>query len=93
MDIKTVSVTEAVRNFSDYINRIAYRGEHFVLTKGNKMVAEIRPVPSGKFLGELPNLLESLPSLEVQDIKQFEEGIKEYRIRGNKSEVRDPWDS
>lgn len=31
---KTVSVTELVRNFSDYLNRVTYRGEGFTLVRG-----------------------------------------------------------
>lgn len=37
-------VSEAVRNFADYINRVAYRGESFTLVRGNKPVAELAPV-------------------------------------------------
>ena len=37
---KTRSVTEVARHFADYINRVVYRGERFVLMRGNKPVAE-----------------------------------------------------
>lgn len=44
---QTLSVTEAARHFAEYINRVAYRGESFVLVRGNKPVAELRPLPMG----------------------------------------------
>jgi antitoxin (DNA-binding transcriptional repressor) of toxin-antitoxin stability system len=60
---QTLSVTEVARHFAEYINRVAYRGECFVLMRGNKLIAELRPVPVGKRLAELPALLSSLPHL------------------------------
>ncbi len=32
---ETCSVTEVARNFADYVNRVVYRGERFVLVRGN----------------------------------------------------------
>ena len=46
---KKVIVSEAVRNFADYINRVAYRGESFTLIRGNKPVAEL--ASTGKMIG------------------------------------------
>jgi antitoxin (DNA-binding transcriptional repressor) of toxin-antitoxin stability system len=60
---QTLSLTEVARHFAEYINRVAYRGECFVLMRGNKLIAELRPVPVGKRLAELPVLLSSLPHL------------------------------
>ena len=51
MHTTTLSVTEMVRGFSDYVNRVAYRGERFILVKGRKPVAELRPLPAGRLLG------------------------------------------
>jgi antitoxin (DNA-binding transcriptional repressor) of toxin-antitoxin stability system len=58
---QTLSVTEVARHFAEYINRVAYRGECFVLMRGNKPIAELRPLPVGKRLAELPAVLASLP--------------------------------
>ena len=60
---QALSVTEIARHFAEYINRVAYRGESFVLVRGNKPMAELRPLPTGKQLAELPALLASLPHL------------------------------
>ena len=44
--MRTLSVTEAVRNFADLVNRAFYQGAHFRLTRGGRAVAELWP-PSG----------------------------------------------
>lgn len=36
---ETLTVTEVVRHFADYVNRVVYRRESFVLVRGNKPVA------------------------------------------------------
>ena len=54
---QTLSVTEAARHFAEYINRVLYRGESFILVRGNKPIAELRPLPTGRQLAELPALL------------------------------------
>ena len=64
---RKATVTEVVRNFADYINRVAYRGERFLLERGGKVVAELRPVPEGRRLGDLPGILDSLPHLGPDD--------------------------
>ena len=93
MRITSITVTEAVRNFSEYINRIAYRGEHFVLVKGKKAVAELGPVPSGRSLGELPDVLASLPALPPEEAKAFGEDISRSKEASAEDELRDPWAS
>jgi prevent-host-death family protein len=47
MEICTISVTEASRNFSDCVNRARYQGTSFLLVKGGVPVARILPA-SGK---------------------------------------------
>ena len=43
MSEKSISVTEAARNFSDCINRARYQGTTFIIHKGGKPVARIVP--------------------------------------------------
>jgi antitoxin (DNA-binding transcriptional repressor) of toxin-antitoxin stability system len=75
MSTKVLTVTEAVRHFSDYISRVAYRNETFVLRKGNKPVAELRPLPTGRRLGDLPALFRSVPHLAKDDAVAFEKDV------------------
>ncbi len=87
------SVTEVARNFADYINRVAFRGERFTLMRGNKPVAELRPVPSGGRLGELPELLASLPRLSPDDASALAEDIETARSELSEQPLHDPWAS
>jgi antitoxin (DNA-binding transcriptional repressor) of toxin-antitoxin stability system len=87
------SVTEVARNFADYINRVAFRGERFTLMRGNKPVAELRPVPSGGRLGELPELLASLPRLSPDDASALGEDIETARSELSEQPLHDPWAS
>ena len=79
MHTTTLSVTEMVRGFSDYVNRVAYRRERFILLKGRKPVAELRPVPTGRLLGELEDVLRSLPALNAAEAADFAADIEEAR--------------
>jgi antitoxin (DNA-binding transcriptional repressor) of toxin-antitoxin stability system len=88
-----VSVTDVLRNFSDYINRVVYRGERFVLLRGGKAVAELTPVPSGRRLGDLPNLVASIPRLSEDEASAFAEDLERVRREGSALPDRDPWAS
>jgi antitoxin (DNA-binding transcriptional repressor) of toxin-antitoxin stability system len=88
---QTLSVTEIARHFAEYINRVAYRGECFVLVRGNKPIAELRPLPVGKRLAELPALLASLPHLSSTEAAQFAADLTAAREELARVEVHDPW--
>ena len=87
------TVTELLRNFSDYINRVAYRGERFVVIRGGKPVAEISPVPVGTRLAELPALFDSLPRLDEEDATDFARDLERFRGELDAQEPVDPWES
>ncbi|MBA4159971.1 MAG: type II toxin-antitoxin system Phd/YefM family antitoxin [Gemmatimonadetes bacterium] len=87
------SVTEVARHFADYINRVAFRGERFTLMRGNKPVAELRPVPAGRRLGELPEVLASLPRLSLKDAAALAEDLDTVRRQLAEQPLRDPWAS
>jgi antitoxin (DNA-binding transcriptional repressor) of toxin-antitoxin stability system len=93
MRTTSVSVTKMVRGFSDYVNRVAYRGERFILLKGRKPVAELRPVPAGRLLGELEDVLRSLRALNAAEAADFAADVEEARTRLPREEFRDPWQS
>ena len=88
-----LSVTEMVRGFSDYVNRVAYRGERFILLKGRRPVAELRPLPSGRLLGELEDVLRSLPGLTLAEAADFAADIDAARAALPPEELQDPWQS
>jgi antitoxin (DNA-binding transcriptional repressor) of toxin-antitoxin stability system len=87
------SVTEVARHFADYVNRVAFRGERFTLMRGKKPVAELRPVPAGRRLGELPELLSSLPRLSAEDAAALAEDLDAARQEIAEQPLRDAWAS
>jgi prevent-host-death family protein len=57
-----VSATDAARHFSDLVNRVAYRGEEFVVERAGAPVCRIVPVaPTRCTVEELSHHLETLP--------------------------------
>ncbi len=88
-----LSVTRLVRNFAEYINRVAYRGERFLVVRGKKPVAELGPVPAGRRLGELPDVLASLPHLSEADAVGLAEDLRKAREELSQAPARDPWQS
>ncbi len=90
----TATVTDVLRNFSDYVNRVAYRGERFVLTRGGKEVAELTPtIPAGGRLADLPALLSGLPRLDAAEAEAFAEDLDHIREEANRELPGDPWAS
>lgn len=63
--MERINVTQAVRQFSDLLNRVFYQKASFELERGNKVIARITPAPQesslkvkdlNKFFAELPTL-------------------------------------
>jgi len=88
----TLTVTEMARKFADYINRVAYRGDRFILTRGNKPVAEIRPLPRKLTGREFAEIWKSLPHLTPEEAEEFGRDIDAAREELNKIPIRDPWE-
>jgi antitoxin (DNA-binding transcriptional repressor) of toxin-antitoxin stability system len=88
-----VTVTQVARHFADYVNRVAYRRESFTLVRGNKPLAELRPLPAGKRLSELPALVASLPHLSASEAADFADDLAAAQAELAQAEVRDAWRS
>ncbi len=76
---KTINATEAVRKFSEILNSIKYRGNHYLIVRGGKPVASISPVEVSvkeRSLGELKELLKKIPRLG-DEAEKFEVDLKE----------------
>lgn len=65
--MRTLSVTDAARNFSDVINRVRYQGEVAVLTKGGKEVARLSPMRRPITGGELAAVWRKLRLLSAKE--------------------------
>lgn len=87
------TVTEVARNFAEYVNRVAFGGESFVLMRGKKPVAELRPVPVGRRLEELPGILDSLPRLSQDEAAELAGDLDRAREELGGVPLRDPWAS
>ncbi|GAB4249918.1 MAG: hypothetical protein OHK005_16800 [Candidatus Methylacidiphilales bacterium] len=79
MTPQTLSLTEAARNFSDCINRVAYRGESFLLLRGRRPVAELRPAPVGRRLTDLPAIFATLPPLPESEVAAWKRDLARSR--------------
>jgi antitoxin (DNA-binding transcriptional repressor) of toxin-antitoxin stability system len=91
--MSNVTVTQVARHFADYVNRVAYRRESFTLVRGNKPLAELRPLPVGKRLSELPALFASLPHLSPEEAADFADDLAASQEELARAEVRDAWQS
>jgi len=86
-----VTVTQVARNFAEYVNRVAYRRESFTLLRGNKPLAELRPLPTGARLSELPGLVASLPRLTEDEAGDLAADLD--AARDELGEMQDVWQS
>jgi antitoxin (DNA-binding transcriptional repressor) of toxin-antitoxin stability system len=68
-----VSVTELLRNFSDILGRVRFRGERFIILRSGKPVAELGPTGEAPVvrLRDLPGILSSLPPLDPEEVERF----------------------
>lgn len=87
------NVTDVARNFAEYVNRVAYKGERFILMRGKRPVAELRPVLTGRRVADLPEILASLPRLGADDAVAFADDLEKAAGELNQRPARDPWDS
>jgi antitoxin (DNA-binding transcriptional repressor) of toxin-antitoxin stability system len=65
-----ISSTEAVRNFSELLNNIKYRGDRYTVIRGGKPAASlipVEPVRGESTLGDLREIFKRLPRLDSDD--------------------------
>ena len=74
---KTISATEAVRDFSTLLNHIRFRGDRYIIKRSGKPVAcmgSIKDAETVTPLEELKSILEQLPRLG-KDLNYFAEDL------------------
>lgn len=89
--MKTMTVTQAARNFSDLVNRVHYQGVSVELVKSKRVVAVISPATkiSTMKVGDLSNFFSSLPNLG----KDSAELVKDMEdIAKNMPKAMDEWE-
>ena len=65
--IQTITVTDAVRNFSELLNGIRYGGERYTILKRGKPSATIGPAEGSekeRNLSDLKEIIRNIPRLE-----------------------------
>lgn len=75
---KHITATQAVRDFSGILNRIKFMGEHYIIERNGKPVAQMEPVKTAsrdRTLKELKFLLKKLPPLE-DELVAFAEDLE-----------------
>jgi prevent-host-death family protein len=45
--VPEISATDAARNFSDLLDAVEHRGEHYTVVRRGRPVARLQPVPHG----------------------------------------------
>lgn len=74
--MKQVSTAETRKHMSELLNRAAYGGERFVVTRHGKELAAIVPLDEVTLLDRLRSLLAR---------KEFEAAVEEVRTAGTRS--------
>jgi hypothetical protein len=76
---KRISATRAVREFSEVLNTIKFKGAHYIIERGGKPIASMKSIDEkidAMTLGELKNLLKKLPRLE-DELDAFASDLEE----------------
>jgi antitoxin (DNA-binding transcriptional repressor) of toxin-antitoxin stability system len=76
---KRISATRAVRDFSEVLNTIKFKGVHYIIERGGKPIASMRSIDEkidSMTLGELKTLLKKLPRLE-EELDAFASDLEE----------------
>lgn len=87
-----ITITHLARNLADVVNRVLYRGERFLVTRGDRPAVELVPPPRSRRLGDLPGILRDLPRLGGEDADRLGEELEEAR-RALGRPPEDPWGS
>lgn len=86
-----ITVTEAVRSFTDIIGRVYYRGEEFDIKKGTQIVAHLGPSKNRPTLkiSELNSLFSQF-TLSQEECEEFAKDLDLIRKSGG--EIKNKWD-
>ena len=89
--MEQVKVTQAARQLSDMLNRVAYQGASFELTRGGRRIARLVPAgpPQRVKVSELNDIFAQIPKLG-DDADAFERDIADAQAAIVSD--RDPWE-
>ena len=91
---KRISATRAVRDFSEVLNTIKFKGVHYIIERGGKPIASMKSIDENidpMTLGELKTLLKKLPRLE-EELDAFASDLKEISRNQPLMSTGDLWE-
>ena len=91
---KRISATRAVRDFSEVLNTIKFKGAHYIIERGGKPIASMKSVDEkvdSLTLGELQALLKKLPRLE-EELDDFATDLEEISRNQPLMSTGDLWE-
>ncbi len=78
---KRISATRTVRDFSEVLNTIKFKGVEYIIERGGKPVASMKPIVKEAdlmTLGDLKVLLKKLPRLN-EEMDSFASDLEDIR--------------
>ena len=91
---KRISATRAVRDFSEVLNTIKFKGVHYIIERGGKPIASMKPIDKEtdfKTLGDLNVLLKRLPRLS-EELDAFAADLEDIRNEQPLTAMGDLWE-
>ena len=91
---KRISATRAVRNFSEVLNTIKFKGVHYIIERGGKPIASMKSIDEKidpMTLGELRTLLKKLPRLG-EELDAFASDLEEISRNQPLMSMGDLWE-
>jgi len=91
---KRITATRAVREFSEVLNTIKFKGVHYIIERGGKPIASMRSIDEkidSLTLGELQTLLNKLPKLE-EELDAFASDLEEISRNQPLMSTGDLWE-
>lgn len=86
-------MSQFARNLADVVGKVAYGSKSFVIFKGKRAMAEVRPVPQGCSLSDLVNLIDNLPQIDPSDRNRFAEDLEQIRDSSKLVRTTNLWES
>ena len=91
---KRISATQAVRDFSEVLNTIKFKGVHYIIERGGKPIASMKSIDEKidpMTLSQLKNLLKKLPRLE-EELDAFASDLEEISRNQPLMSTGDLWE-
>jgi antitoxin (DNA-binding transcriptional repressor) of toxin-antitoxin stability system len=91
---KRISATRAVRDFSEVLNTIKFKGVHYIIERGGKPIASMKSIDEKTdpmTLDDLKALLKKLPRLE-EELDAFASDLEEISRNQPLMSTGDLWE-